>query len=292
MPVNAGTVTDVVDRLENANTLDPVAGVVRRAVRSALRSQSVRDALHGVWLGHPLHPMLTDVPIGSWTAAAVLDATPGGSGAATVMIAFGCAGYVPALVTGWTDWSDLNEQHQRVGLVHAAAGAVAFSCYAASLAARVRGSRVRGKAWAYAGLAMVGAAGYLGGHLAYRQAAGVNHAEAIPALFPPGWHSIGSLDELPNGELVRRTVDGIGLVVIRRGQHLDVLADTCSHLAASLSEGTFSAKEGQGCVVCPWHGSTFRLSDGAVVHGPATAPVPRFTTRVVAGDVEVMLGDE
>lgn len=289
MPVNTSGVTDAVDRLENAEHLDPVVSAVRKVVRAALRRQSVRDALHGVWLGHPLHPALTDIPIGSWTAAAVLDAVPGTGSAASTLIATGCVGYVPTILAGWADWAELHEQQQRVGLVHAAAGAAAFSCYVASLAARAQGNSLRGKALAYTGFALVTVTGYLGGHLAYRQAAGVNHVEAVPHVFPDGWHSIGRLDELPDGELAQRAVEGVGLVVIRRGGHVDVLADTCSHLAASLSEGTFTAEEGQGCVVCPWHGSTFRLSDGGVVHGPATAPMPRFETRVVDSTVEVML---
>jgi nitrite reductase/ring-hydroxylating ferredoxin subunit len=289
MPVNTGGVTDVVDRLENAGNLDPVIAAVRTVVNAALKPQRLRDALHGVWLGHPLHPSLTDIPIGSWSAAAVLDAMPGTGNGASTLIAVGCAGYVPTILAGWADWSDLHEQQQRVGLVHAAAGALAFSCYAASLAARAQGSTTRGKAWSYAGLAVMSATAYLGGHLAFRQAAGVNHVEAVPHLFPEGWHDIGQLDDLPDGELTQRAVDGVELCVVRRGKHVDVLANSCAHLAAPLSEGSFTAEEGQGCVVCPWHGSVFRLSDGGVVHGPATAPMPRFETRVVDGAVEVML---
>jgi nitrite reductase/ring-hydroxylating ferredoxin subunit/uncharacterized membrane protein len=288
MPAASG-VTVAVDRLENAGHLDPVVNAVRNIVRSALRPQALRDLLHGVWLGHPLHPALTDIPIGTWTAAAVLDALPGTGSAATSLIATGCIGYVPTIMTGWNDWSELDERQQRVGLVHAAGGAIAFSCYVASLTARAQGRTVRGKAWAYTGLTLVSATGYLGGHLAYRQAAGVNHVDAVVQMFPSGWHDIGRLEDFPDADLAQRSVEGIGLVVVRRGGHVDVLADTCSHLAALLSEGSFTAEEGQGCVVCPWHGSTFRLSDGAVIHGPATAPMPRFQTRVVDGTVEVRL---
>jgi nitrite reductase/ring-hydroxylating ferredoxin subunit len=289
MPVKSGGMTDVVDRLENAGNLDPVVSAVRRVVRSALRSRRLKDALHGVWLGHPLHPPLTDIPIGAWTAAGVLDAVPGTGNAAATMIAVGCAGYVPTILAGWADWSELHEQQQRVGLVHATAGALAFTCYAASLAARANGATMRGKAWSYAGLAFVGAAGYLGGHLAFRQSAGVNHVESVPHLFPEGWHDIGRLEDFEDGELNQTSVDDVELLVVRRGRLVDVLANTCSHLSAPLSEGTFTAEDGQGCVVCPWHGSTFRLADGAVVHGPATAPMPRFESRIVDGTIEVML---
>jgi nitrite reductase/ring-hydroxylating ferredoxin subunit len=289
MPVNTGGVTDAVDRLENAGNLDPVIGAVRRMVRSALSSPKVKDALHGVWLGHPLHPPLTDIPIGAWSAAGILDLMPGTGNAAATLIAAGCAGYVPTIMAGWTDWADLHEQQQRVGLVHAAAGALAFTCYAASLAARAQGSSSRGKIWAYAGLGLVSITGYLGGHLAFRQAAGVNHVEAVPHIFPEGWHELGLLEDFVDGELTMRNVQGIEVLVVRRGQHVDVLANTCSHLAAPLSEGTFTAKDGQGCVVCPWHDSTFRLADGAVIHGPATAPMPVFETRHDGGAIEIRL---
>jgi nitrite reductase/ring-hydroxylating ferredoxin subunit len=76
---------------------------------------------------------------------------------------------------------------------------------------------------------------------------------------------------------------------MRRGQHVDVLSNHCSHLSGPLSDGEFTIDAGQGCVVCPWHGSTFRLADGAVVHGPATAPQQRFETRISAGVVQARL---
>ncbi len=289
MPGSASTVTGAVDRLENAGTLDPVVAAVRKVVRRALRPGRVRDALHGVWLGHPLHPPLTDIPIGTWTAAAVLDLLPRTNRVASTLIAAGCVGYVPTIAAGWADWSELHEQQQRVGLVHATAVATGFSCYVASLAARAGGNTMRGRVWSYLGLSFITVGGYLGGHLSYRQSAGVNHAENVAHDFPEGWQRLAPLDDLPDGELQRRTVSGVALLVVRRGNHVDVLADTCSHLGAPLSEGSFRAHAGQGCVVCPWHGSTFQLADGAVVRGPATAPMPRFETRLADGVVSVML---
>jgi nitrite reductase/ring-hydroxylating ferredoxin subunit/uncharacterized membrane protein len=286
---DATSMTDVIDRIENADPLDAVSKRIGKVIRAGLRSQKLKDALHGVWLGHPLHPMLSDVPIGMWTAAAVLDVMPGTGPAAATLIATGCAASVPTAVAGWADWSDLHEQQQRVGLVHAAANGVAIGLFLASLAARASGSTLRGKAYSYAGMAVAGVGGYLGGHLAFRQAAGVNHAESVPHLFPSGWQRLGALSDLPDGSLVQRTVADIALVVLRRGEHVDVLADECSHLSAPLSEGEFIAEGGHGCVVCPWHASTFRLTDGAVVHGPATSPMPAFQTRVTGDEVEIML---
>ena len=233
--------------------------------------------------------MLTDVPIGTWTSAAVLDAVPGTGPAASTLIATGCLAAVPTAVTGWADWSQLHPQQQRVGVVHAVSNVVGLSLYSASLLARARGRTLRGKAYAYAGLGAVMAGGYLGGHLAFRQAAGANHTADTIDLFPSGWQELGRLDDLPEATPTRRTVGGVDLLVVRRGQHVDVLSDRCSHLSGPLSEGEFTVESGQGCVVCPWHGSTFRLADGQVVHGPATSPQQPFETRIVGGGVEVRL---
>ena len=129
MAVSAAPVNDVVDRLENAGPLDPVVNAVRSIVSKALGPQKVRDALHGVWLGHPLHPVLTDVPIGMWSAAAVLDLMPGTGPGPSVLIASGVAAAVPTAVTGWADWSQLHKPHQRVGVVHAVANIVGLVPY-------------------------------------------------------------------------------------------------------------------------------------------------------------------
>ena len=249
----------------------------------------MRDALHGLWLGHPLHPMLTDVPIGAWTSAAVLDLLPGTGHASTTLIATGCAASLPTALTGWADWSQLHPPQQRVGLVHAASNLVGLGLFTASLGSRLRGRTVRGKALSFAGLGAVMAGGYLGGHLVFRQAAGANHVADVPDLFPSGWQDLGPLEDLPDAAPAKRTVDGVDLLVVRRGQHVDVLANKCSHLSGPLSEGEFTVESGQGCIVCPWHGSTFRLSDGSSVHGPATSPQNRFEAQVVSGRVQVRL---
>ena len=294
MPANTlqariGPVDQVVERLENASPLDPVVKAVRRIVNSALKPQKVRDALHGVWFGHPLHPVLTDIPIGVWSAAAILDLVPGTGPAVATLIGTGCASAVPTAVTGWADWSQLHPQHQRFGLVHEAANGTALALYSASLVSRARGQKLTGKALSYAGLSAMIVGGYLGGHLTFRQGAGANHTADVIDLFPGGWQSLGYLDDLPDGRPTKLTIGGVDLLVVRRGQHVDVLANHCSHLSGPLSDGSFSVDEGQGCIICPWHGSTFRLADGAVIHGPATSPQLVFETRIAAGEVEIRL---
>jgi nitrite reductase/ring-hydroxylating ferredoxin subunit/uncharacterized membrane protein len=280
---------ELVTRFEDAEWLDPLAKSVRKIVKKAIPARWARDVLHGVPIGHPVHPLAVQVPIGAWVSAGVLDAVPGGEKAAGLLIGVGTASVLPAALAGFTDWSQLHPQQQRVGLVHAAANVTATSLYVASLVQRARGSQGSGKVLAYLGLATVSAGGFLGGHLTYRQAAGVNHSEEIPHRFPSGWHPLAPLSELPQGELQKRDVAGIPLLVHRDGDTVDVLSDVCSHLSGPLHEGKIKDDGGDPCVVCPWHRSTFSLRTGEVKAGPATSRQPRFETRVSGDVVEVCL---
>src|SRR4051812_19998277 len=130
---------DSIDRLENASALDPIAAVMRRVVNTVVQPGSLRDALHGAWLGHPFHPVAVQVPIGTWLSAAVLDLLPGNEKASTTLVATGVTAALPSAVTGWTDWSELKPRQARVGLVHAVTNAAAIGLYASSLIARLRG---------------------------------------------------------------------------------------------------------------------------------------------------------
>ncbi len=162
----------------------------------------------------------------------------------------------------------------------------AVALYATSLTCRLTGRHTSGRALGLLGLTAVGVGGTLGGHLAYRQASGANHAEEVPHVVAEGWHRIGNVDEFPAERAVRRTVDDVPVLVVREtGGTVHALADRCSHLAGPLSEGTIA----DGCVQCFWHGSVFRLSDGWNVRGPATAPQPAFDTRITDGHVEIRL---
>jgi nitrite reductase/ring-hydroxylating ferredoxin subunit len=212
----------------------------------------------------------------------VLDLRPGDDGASRRLVAFGLLMSAPAVLAGAADWSEQHEQQLRVGVVHAVTNGAAMGLYGASLAARTPAWR---RALRYAGLGVASVGALLGGHLSFHQAGGVNHAEEVPHLVEPGWHALTALADLPDGRPARRLLGEVPLLVLRRGDDADVLADRCSHLSGPLSDGEVS----DGCVTCPWHGSVFRLSDGSVVHGPATAPQPAFETRVRDGVLEVCL---
>ncbi|PZS22286.1 MAG: Rieske (2Fe-2S) protein [Pseudonocardiales bacterium] len=276
---------DDIARLERAKALDRPAAVIRGVVQRLLRNRTLKDALHGVWLGHPLHPALAQVALGSLVSASLIDAVGGGRRESSGLIAVGLASTVPTVAAGWADWSDSHEDQQRVGLVHAALNATAVACFAASLVRR-RGDRGTGRLLSLLGgtLSVAGAA--LGGHLGYRQATGANHGEEVPHVGPGDWQVLGPLEEFPLGQPVRRLAGDVPVFVLRRGgisSDVTVLSDRCPHLSAPLHEGELSEVGGEVCITCPWHASVFRLRDGGVVHGPATAPVPGFESRVEGG---------
>jgi nitrite reductase/ring-hydroxylating ferredoxin subunit/uncharacterized membrane protein len=265
--------------------------VVRRlsdTVVRALPAGARTDALHGVPFGQPAHPALVRLPLGCWTSAALLDLFRGTDRASRMLIAAGVAGTVPAAATGLADWSALHTDQQRVGLVHAACQASAATLFLGSLAARARGRPGFGRLLSASGLALATVGSYLGGHLALRLGAGASHAEQVSHLAGLGWHDLCALRDLPDRHPVRRQLGYLSLLVYRQGRDVSVLSDRCSHLGGPLHQGRIVTERGAVCVVCPWHGSTFVIADGTVVHGPATAREPSFETRVTAdGRVEL-----
>ena len=289
---------DDITRIERAQTLDKPVAAVRAVVTKVLSNRDVKDALHGVWLGHPLHPGAAQFTASSLLSASMLDAVGGPVGGgrlpSTFLIAAGLATAPVTAAAGWADWSESHEDQMRVGLVHAAAYIVGLSLYGAALVQRARGGR--GRLLSLAGGAVATAGALLGGHLGYRQATGANHGEEIAHIGPENWQSLGPLEEVPVGKPVRRVAGDVPVFVLRSAgkmgpdgigpDGISVLSDRCPHLSAPLHEGDVVDDAGEAHIVCPWHGSEFRVADGCVVHGPATAPVPRFESRVVGDELQ------
>ena len=278
----------VSDRLERAEGLDRVVGPVQQVVQK-IPPGRFKDALHGVWLGHPVHPMLVQVPVGAFMSAAFLDALGRDGDGARHLIGLGLLASAPAALAGSADWAEQHEQQMRTGVVHAAANSAAISLYAGSLMARARRRTGLGKALGYAGLAAVAVGGLLGGDIAYRQAGGANHAEETPHLVTPGWQDLMPLAELKQGEPAKAMLGEVPVFALRDGDEVFVLANKCSHMSGPLADGELTGDGTDRCVTCPWHGSVFRVRDGMVVHGPATADQPAFQTRIRDGIVQVCL---
>jgi nitrite reductase/ring-hydroxylating ferredoxin subunit/uncharacterized membrane protein len=292
--------SDPIDLMTTAPGVGPVAETLATAVRKAYEAggdagAQVKSALNGVWLGHPLHPVLTDVPLGAWTTAVACDALDTAtnrndlSGCARAAVTVGLAGAVAAAVAGLTDWSDTDGHARRVGLVHGVLNLAATGLFATSLVARSREPR-GGRGWALAGYVVAVGAAYLGGDLVYGEQIGVNHAagQEVPEEFT----TVLALADLPDRQPTRVMVGTTPVLLVRAGETVRAIAETCSHLGGPLSEGTVTS---DGTVVCPWHGSCFALDDGHVVNGPATHAQPWFEVRVRAGQIEVRMpqrGDE
>jgi nitrite reductase/ring-hydroxylating ferredoxin subunit/uncharacterized membrane protein len=268
--------------IENARSLDSITARVHHLVGRAIPNGSVKDALSGTWLGHPAHPMLTDLPIGFWTSAFVLDFVGGRRvrHASQLLVALGVVSALPTAATGAADWSDTWGASRRVGLVHAAANSSAVVLYAWSWAARRRNRHARGVALGVLGATAATIGGFLGGHLISRRGVGVDHSAHVPRL--EEWTAA-----LPAAEVsttpTRVEIGGVPIILIERDGRILAVAATCPHRGAPLDEGTFDDRS----VTCPWHGSRFALDTGALLRGPSAMPLSCFETRVTDGVVEL-----
>ena len=276
----------ITGRLEEAERLDPATEKVGRLVTMLLPPGPVKDTLHGRWLGHQLHPLLVALPIGMWSGATLLDLTAGRDGhrAAQRLVGAGVLLVAPTAAAGWADWSELGafQRPKRVGLVHAAANNVATVVYAASWLARRRGDHARGRTLSLVGAVGLGVGGYLGGHLAYSQGVGVDR-NADEQKEPREWTDAAAAADVPADGLLRIEVAGQQVVLAGAPGQLHAMGATCSHYGGPLDQGS---AEGD-CLVCPWHGSRFRLSDGSVARGPATAPQLSYDVRIDGDRVQL-----
>ncbi len=265
--------------------LDGVAAKMHAAYEPFLgqdKPRALRDALYGVWLGHPLHPAVVLVPTGMWTASLALDAI-GEESAADATLLMGLLSATAAAATGAAQWQDTYKQEQprRIGTLHAVLNGAATVIYGASYVQRRRGKRGSGIALAATGYAVVSASAWLGGDLAYDLGVGVKHTAFEKA--PGEWTDVLAADDL--GEQTAKRVDAGGAPVMLYKLDGEILAisATCTHLSGPLEEGEI---EGD-LVTCPWHKSVFCLRDGAVRHGPATAPQTAYDVRVEGGRILV-----
>ena len=270
-------------RLEKAEALDQPAEKLVGVVGPAVRPRLVKNALSGVWLGHRFHPLLVPMPIGFWSGALLFDliATRRARWAADTLVGAGIAAAVPTAAAGLSDWADAEPEGRRVGLVHASCNTLALVCYSASLVARLLGGRRAGVGLGLAGAAAMSAGGYLGGHLAYVQAVGVEKQRIAGG--PKDWTAVLAAADLEEGRPRVVRAGDTDVLLCREHDRVHALWASCTHELGPLVEGDFA----DGCVTCPWHGSTFRLADGKVVRGPAAASQPVYQARVTDGKIEV-----
>ena len=265
---------------------------VQKSVQKAFEAagpsgQTIKNFLNGTQLGEPLHVILTDVPIGAWTAALVFDALTLISGrdefakAADASVTIGIAGALGAAVTGVTDWQDADAPARRLGMIHGILNLSGTALFAASLFARKRKARRVGLTLSVLGYGTMTAAARLGGKMIYEHRVGVDRTAG--QTFPAAFVSVLAESELPESQPTRAEHDGVPILLVRRGTRIFAMAETCSHFSGPLAEGTLVGDS----IQCPWHRSRFALEDGRVIDGPAVHPQPCLETRVRDGQIEV-----
>jgi nitrite reductase/ring-hydroxylating ferredoxin subunit/uncharacterized membrane protein len=250
-------------------------------------NRRIKDILNGTWLGHALHPVFTDIPIGAWSCTMLLDLawlndeSKGVARGSDIAMTLGIVGASAAVVTGVTDWSDLDGMDRRVGLMHGLLNGSILLTNIGSLVLRLTGRRRAGIALSTAGYLASLCSAYLGGELSFAKGIGVNH---------DAWEggsdeyvAVMNVEELAENTLTRVDAVGIPAVLLKQGTAIYAIGAVCTHLAGPLDEGTCE----DGMVTCPWHGSRFRMSDGSVINGPAVYAQPTFAVRVRNGNIEL-----
>jgi len=287
-----------VDRLvRRQGWLEPVADAAQGAVGGFYRAlgrpgQSLKNVMHGtVPLGHPLHPAVTDVPVGAWTVGVVADYVAHFTDrlpteAGDVALAVGLAAALLAVLTGLTDYHDTFAHERRMATAHGLTMTVVIAVDALSLALRWwsgDGLHPLAVGLSTAGYAVLIGGAYLGGHLVFGIGTMVNRNAFAEG--PEDYVVVGTDADFPEGQLRRVDASGMAALVVRLSGRLHAIAAVCSHAGGPLDEGTLDGT----VVTCPWHGSTFCVLDGRVRGGPASFGQPLFNVRVEDGRVQVKL---
>jgi nitrite reductase/ring-hydroxylating ferredoxin subunit/uncharacterized membrane protein len=280
--------------------LEPFADVTQKIVAGAYKALGplglpARNLMHGTWLlRHPLHPALTDVPIGAWTVGVVADyaahfthAIPESAGDVALIV--GLLAALLTLVTGFTDFIDTFGLERRFAAAHGLIMTAVVAVEAVSVFLRWFGGaglHPLAVALSTVGWLAVLLGAWYGGHVVFAIGYPVNRNAFIESG-PDDWTAAGSAEAVPDGGMTMVQVNGMNVLLARDGGRICALSDVCTHVGGPLHEG---ARE-EGVVICPWHASRFRLSDGRCVGGPASQDLPQMLVREVNGVVEVKLAE-
>ena len=284
--------------IDRQRWLEPVADVLQNFIAWFYKAlgrpgHSLKTFLHGTWLGHPLHPVITDIPVGLWTSAVIFDLiylisrSHDWVSAADVTIFVGLLGALVAAVAGYTDWSDTIDRERRVGIAHGLLNTLVIVVYLVSFILRVAGgSRGLAILLAYVGYLLLLTAAFLGGDLVFSFGTGVNHHawQEVPTKFT----KVLLEGQLTDGILVKGMAGDTPILLYKKGDTVCAISETCSHAGGPLSEGELEGN----LVQCPWHASRFDVCTGQVKGGPATISQVRYETRIQNGQIEVRRSDD
>lgn len=288
-------VSRVMDALgpEQKQTLDHWADGLQEVLNTVVSqggpaARRVKNWLNGVWLGHALHPALTDAAIGAWSTGALLDLV-GAEHEADAAMTVGVLAAVPTALSGAADWADTSEEPRRIGLIHALLNSAGLALIISSLFARRGNQRALGIGLSTLGLTFSSVSAWLGGEMVYRFGTNVSRIAFEPPV--EDFVQVASFDSLPDGKLsaAEVTVEGqkVALALLKRGARVVAISGTCPHWGGPLAEGKLVECDGATAVECPWHASQFNVEDGMACQGPAAAPVNTYEVRVREGKVEV-----
>lgn len=269
--------------------LAPVDGLLNRMFQqTALRP--IKLLMNGSWLGHPLHPLLKDVPMGAWIFTVLFDVVglafnlPQLGVASSIADGVGVAGALAAAAAGLMDWMDTDPAEKSVGFVHGITNTIATLIFLASFVIRWRDR------WELSwtsfglgaiGLAIVSAGAYLGGGLVYRMGVMINRNAYRNG--PADFKAALPVSDLVEGKMRRVEVDGQPILLVKTSGKIYALGAVCSHYGAPLEEGKLE----DGCVQCPWHFSRFALEDGSIKEGPTCSAVPSYDVRTANDQIEI-----
>jgi nitrite reductase/ring-hydroxylating ferredoxin subunit/uncharacterized membrane protein len=288
--------------IDSQEWLDGVADAIQPAIQGAFKAAGepgrvAKDFLHGVWLGHPLHPVITDVPIGAWTMAQLLDVLSVARGddegldrASDIALGAGLVAAGGAAVTGWVDWSESGGPRRRMGLAHAFMNVIALVLNVASLFLRLgsaggKSGRRTARSLSAAGYLTSAAAAFVAGELVYNLGQAVSRNSFVEG--PDRFKDVADENELEDGVMTHVEVDEYHVVLVKHDDGLHAFGGICSHYGCGLWEGKLE----DHTVTCQCHGSQFDIRDGRVIHGPATDPVPCYEVKTQIGRVMVKIED-
>lgn len=286
------------DQLEPEKILDTIPnfneyaqsvsrGLHRLVLEAGSPARKSLDVLHGTWLGHPLHPVLTDAAIGAWAVGGVLDFMAAGSDdrsmqkAADRLTALGTIAAVPTALTGLADYTTIPRRAMTTGAAHGLINITGLILYLLSVRDRAAGRRSRGLFYSAIALGMLMVSAWLGGELAYKYAVGVNKSRKPRG--PEAWTPVLNEADLPERAPRRVEVDGHPVLLYRSDGAVYAIGSVCGHDGGPLEQGKFDGLR----VECPWHQSVYDLQDGSVVHGPSTYAGASFDARIQDDKVEV-----
>lgn len=286
------TIEMIDESIENSTLLKKGGIEVKVSLHKAILSageagRTLADLLHGKWLGHPLHPVLTDITLGAWFSGVVLDIAGlitrrhRMSEAADTLIKLGTVSAVPTALAGMTDYSAIKQDAVEYGAAHALLNSTALGLFALSIRARRNRERDTGVALALGGLGISMLSAWLGGEMVYRLRVGVDHAKR--ASRHEAWTPVLSAVLLAEGEARRIELESEPVLLYRHNGEIFAIGAVCAHAGGPLEEGHFDGY----CVTCPWHDSVYDLRDGSVVHGPSTYDLPHYQVRVINGQIEL-----